>query len=162
MTTTMSKAPTLKQAKKACLQLHSLIVRANNDGCQANGILPHECVGHMQCAHIIPKKGNAFASLHEWNGWSLCQAHHRYIDNSANIGRWLHLVNKTCGTELINYLLRIHDKRLEDHGPGSRLKWYRSELVRLAWACDSYGIPIRPLPLHIKVWLESQPENADY
>lgn len=150
------KAPTRKQAKAAALQLHSLIVRANGNGCAAAGVLPGECGPGRQCAHIIPKRQNSWVATDPDNGWVLCPGHHRMVD--ADPVRWLRLVRATIGVEWVLLMQDACDVAREGRGV-SPLMWWRREVLDLLWVAGDYGADISQIPLHVRQWAIQQQAN---
>lgn len=153
------KAPSKKQAKAAALQLHSLIVRANGNGCAAAGVLPGVCGPGRQCAHIVPKKRNQWVSTDPDNGWVLCNGHHRMVDTDP--ARWLRLVIVTVGANAVLMWQEYSDLVREDP-PCSPLKWWRREVVELMKVAESVGADLSQVPAHVKRWVyEQQQQEAE-
>ena len=148
------KAPTLKQAKAACLQIHSLIVRTQgNFECEAKGIIPGPCDPVMHCAHIIPKRRNTHISTELSNGWCLCASHHRLVD--LNPAQWHRLVYTQSIHNRVERLQQTQE-RLKVEETRSPMMRYRSRLPELVNVARARGVDLSPVPRHILKWVESQ------
>lgn len=150
---TAAKAPTLKQAKKAALQIHSLIVRHNGNGCAAEGVLPGVCGDGRQCAHILPKARHSYVATDIDNGWVLCNGHHRMVDTDP--ARWLQLVEQTVGVGSVR-LMRMDSDGLREHMAMSPLRWWRIELARLHAYATRWGVDLSTVPAYVKAWARQQ------
>jgi len=159
------RRPNLKETKQACLAVHSLIVRHNNAGCAAG---PDRwriaCKGSLQCAHLLPKKGrgNWAVALEPINAVVLCGAHHRFLDSPANVGRWLGLIVDTIGVDHLLDLQREGDRRAEAHGTGSRLAWYRAQLMELVGHAQTVGADwAQAVPNWVARWINTETPHVE-
>lgn len=164
--TDQPKPPTLKQAKTACLQIHSLIVRHRaHHLCQAVGVIPGGCEGPLQCAHIIPKRRNTHVNLEVGNGWCLCSKHHILVDQ--NPAQWLRMVmSRSQGVDVALALQRLQEQRKGEamsvsEGGISAMMRYRTELVDLIGFAQVTDVPLAPVPKHILRWVEAQSASQE-
>lgn len=160
------KAPTLKQAKAATTKLHSMIVRARNPHCEAVGVLPGECGGPLQHAHIVPKERNTQVAADPCNGLTLCAGHHIAIDTQPVY--WLRMVQATVGVAIVFEWQRDADRAHREglwvggFGTGrpyvevSPLKFWRHHLRMLAAVAEASRMSLDPLPNYIIDWLRTQ------
>ena len=132
----------LKQAKAASLMLHSVLVRFWGGTCQAAGVLPYECAGPLQCAHIVPKRANTASAVDPLNGWALCAGHHLQVD--TNPARWLAMVDRTGVHSLVHaWMDQVDDANanglLVDGERVTALRWWRHQTAVLWWRCVTEG-----------------------
>lgn len=153
---TKPKLPTAKQARLSAYRMHSLIVRAAGDGCQGYRVVPGECNGVLQCAHLVSKEQAGWVSTLQRNGIVLCAKHHQVIDNNRH--RWLQLLEFYGLAPLVLELQGIQDRSMGLPTRGA--KWWRSEAERLHGVCVSSGIePVGVIRLMIR-WIEEQRETT--
>jgi hypothetical protein len=151
---------TLKQAKQASLILHSVLVRFWGSSCQAVGVLPYECAGPLQCAHIVPKRANTASAVDPLNGWALCAGHHLQVD--SNPARWLAMVDHTGVSTLVHdWMNQVDDANenglLVDGDRVTPLRWWRRQAAVLWWRCVSEGAGHGRCPKYVATHVGEKP-----
>jgi hypothetical protein len=161
---TRPKPPTLTQAKRAALTMHTQIVKHRHTECEAKGTLRGTCSnGPLQCAHIVPRTNTATAA-EPLNGWALCASHHLYgvdLDQS----KWAQLVDATIGFDVVLEMRRRCDHTLEhgltlDGNPVTPLMWWRDQVLYLDDYANTYGITTVAPPKYIQKWINQTKETT--
>lgn len=122
----------LSTNKEAATRLHSLIVRSIGR-CEAEGMFGVECMGALQCAHVIPRR---FAATRTdlANGRSLCLRHHHHVDSFP--GDMVELV----GRDTYDALRIKAERGVREFADLTPMMWWRQERERLTEIARAKGI----------------------